>query len=79
MQVTLPLFEDPYDDVNEQRRYELIVLRCLLPLLTRRIRDRLITLYQTLYDNIHAKSGQGSTLKLQYIRTEKESVLGWVR
>ena len=40
--------------------------------------DRLITLYQTLYDNIHAKSGQGSTLKLQYIRTEKESVLGWV-
>ncbi|KAI0725621.1 trafficking protein Mon1-domain-containing protein [Fomitopsis betulina] len=58
VQVTLPLFEDPYDDVNEKRR--------------------LITLYQTLYDNIHAKSGQGSTLKLQYIRTEKESVLGWI-
>lgn len=26
VQVTLPLFEDPYDDVNEKRRYELIVL-----------------------------------------------------
>ncbi|TFY67857.1 hypothetical protein EVJ58_g1367 [Rhodofomes roseus] len=58
VQVTLPMFEDPYDDLNEKRR--------------------LITLYQTLYDHIHAKSGQGSTLKLQYIRTEKESVMGWI-
>ncbi|KZT73756.1 DUF254-domain-containing protein [Daedalea quercina L-15889] len=58
VQVTLPLFEDPYEDVNEKRR--------------------LITLYQTLYDHIHAKSGQGSTLKLQYILTEKESVMGWI-
>ncbi len=40
---------------------------------------RLITLYQTLHDAIHAKSGQESTLKLQYIRTERESVMGWVR
>ena len=39
---------------------------------------RLITLYQILHDAIHAKSGQESTLKLQYIRTEKESVMGWV-
>jgi hypothetical protein len=39
---------------------------------------RLITLYQTLHDAIHAKSGQEGPLKLQYIRTEKESVMGWV-
>lgn len=38
-----------------------------------------MTLYQILYDSIHAKSGQGSTLKLQYIRTERECVMGWVR
>jgi vacuolar fusion protein MON1 len=40
---------------------------------------RLITLYQILHDAIHAKSGQQGTLKLQYIRTERESVMGWVR
>lgn len=39
---------------------------------------RLITLYQTLYDAIHAKSGQESTLKLQYIKTSQEAVMGWV-
>ncbi|KAI0074029.1 DUF254-domain-containing protein [Panus rudis PR-1116 ss-1] len=39
---------------------------------------RLITLYQTLHDAIHAKSGQEGTLKLQYIRTERESVMGWI-
>jgi hypothetical protein len=39
---------------------------------------RLITLYQTMHDNIHAKSGQDLPLKLQYIRTEKEAVMGWV-
>ena len=38
---------------------------------------RLITIYQILHDNIHAKSGQESTLKLQYIRTEREAVMGW--
>ena len=40
---------------------------------------RLLTLYQTLFDAIHAKSGQERTLKLQYIRTSQESVMGWVR
>lgn len=40
---------------------------------------RLITLYQTLHDSIHAKSGQSQLLKLQYIRTDTESVMGWVR
>ncbi|KAF8526160.1 vacuolar fusion protein MON1 [Gautieria morchelliformis] len=39
---------------------------------------RLITIYQKVHDAIHAKSGQGSTLKLQYIRTDKEAVLGWI-
>ncbi|KAG6831949.1 hypothetical protein H0H92_006550 [Tricholoma furcatifolium] len=41
-------------------------------------RRRLITLYQTVHDAIHAKSGQQGTLKLQYIRTDKESVMGWI-
>lgn len=42
-------------------------------------RRRLVTLYQTLHDAVHAKSGQGGTLKMQYVRTERESVMGWVR
>lgn len=44
----------------------------------KRLAGRLTTLYQTLHDAIHAKSGQEATLKLQYIRSEKESVMGWV-
>ncbi|KAF9013405.1 DUF254-domain-containing protein [Cyathus striatus] len=39
---------------------------------------RLMTLYQLVYDGIHAKSGQEGTLKLQYIRTETEAVMGWI-
>lgn len=39
--------------------------------------DRIITMYQVVYDAIHAKSGQSGPLKLQYIRTEKEIVTGW--
>ncbi|KAM5533422.1 hypothetical protein V8D89_012860 [Ganoderma adspersum] len=58
VQITMPLFEDPYDSPHEKRR--------------------LITLYQTLYDAIHAKSGQESTLKLQYIKTSQEAVMGWI-
>ncbi|KAI0670861.1 trafficking protein Mon1-domain-containing protein [Trametes maxima] len=58
VQITMPLFEDPYDNEDEKRR--------------------LITLYQTLFDAIHAKSGQERTLKLQYIRTGQESVMGWI-
>ncbi|EDR13724.1 uncharacterized protein LACBIDRAFT_245305 [Laccaria bicolor S238N-H82] len=41
-------------------------------------RRRLVTLYQTLHDAIHARSGQEGPLKLQYIRTETESVMGWI-
>ncbi|KAH9049918.1 trafficking protein Mon1-domain-containing protein [Lactarius hengduanensis] len=58
VQTTAPIYEEPYDDINERRR--------------------LITLYQTLHDGIHAKSGQDFPLKLQYIRTEKEAVMGWI-
>ncbi|KAF8635850.1 hypothetical protein AX15_000042 [Amanita polypyramis BW_CC] len=58
VQVTMPIFEEPYDDITAKRR--------------------LVTLYQTLYDAIHAKSGQEGTLKLQYLRTENESLLGWI-
>ncbi|KAI0699310.1 trafficking protein Mon1-domain-containing protein [Cerioporus squamosus] len=39
---------------------------------------RLITLYQTIFDSIHAKSGQERTLKLQYLRTSQECVMGWI-
>ena len=35
-------------------------------------------MYQVVYDTIHAKSGQSGPLKLQYIRTQKEIVMGWV-
>jgi len=58
VQITAPIFEDPYDEVEDKRR--------------------LITLYQTLHDAIHAKSGQEGPLKLQYIKTERESVMGWI-
>ena len=37
-----------------------------------------MTLYQMIHDAIHAKSGQEGTLKLQYIRTDKEIVMGWI-
>lgn len=40
--------------------------------------DRIITMYQVVYDAIHAKSSQSGPLKLQYIRTEKEIIMGWV-
>ena len=35
-------------------------------------------MYQVVYDAIHAKSGQSGQLKLQYVRTEREIVMGWV-
>ncbi|KAG2352909.1 hypothetical protein BDR07DRAFT_791855 [Suillus spraguei] len=38
----------------------------------------IVTLYQIVHDAIHAKSGQTGALKLQYIRTEKEIVMGRV-
>ncbi|KAG8856423.1 Vacuolar fusion protein mon1 [Tulasnella sp. 330] len=42
-------------------------------------RTRLITLYQLVHDAVHARSGQpGGPLKLQFIRTDTECVLGWV-
>ncbi|TFK40673.1 trafficking protein Mon1-domain-containing protein [Crucibulum laeve] len=58
VQITLPIFEEPYDNIADRRR--------------------LTTMYQTLHDAIHAKSGQEGTLKLQYIRTDTESVMGWI-
>jgi hypothetical protein len=41
------------------------------------VNGRVTTLYQIIHDAIHKKSGQDGTLKLQFIRTEKESVMGW--
>ncbi|KXN88162.1 Vacuolar fusion protein MON1 [Leucoagaricus sp. SymC.cos] len=62
VQITFPIFEDPYNNAHEKRSFSL----------------RLITLYQTLHDSIHAKSGQSEPLKLQFIRTDTESVMGWI-
>ncbi|KAG9019740.1 Vacuolar fusion protein mon1 [Tulasnella sp. 427] len=40
---------------------------------------RLITLYQIVHDAVHARSGQpGGPLKLYFVKTEKECMLGWV-
>ncbi|KZT23471.1 DUF254-domain-containing protein [Neolentinus lepideus HHB14362 ss-1] len=58
VQITTPVFEDPYDVPKERQRSV----------------HRLITLYQILHDAIHARSGQGGSLKLQYIKTEKECI-----
>ncbi|KIK57167.1 hypothetical protein GYMLUDRAFT_61477 [Collybiopsis luxurians FD-317 M1] len=48
-------------------------------------RRRIVTLYQIVHDAIHAKGMSGQAkgdakegLKLQYLRTEKEGVLGWI-
>ncbi|TFK27965.1 DUF254-domain-containing protein [Coprinopsis marcescibilis] len=41
-------------------------------------RRRLVTIYQTIHDAIHARSGQEAPLKLQFIRTESECVMGWI-
>lgn len=76
VQVTLPRYEDPYDDLQERRRCVLRSAFSQTGADGRRV--RLFTIYQTINDAIHAKSGQEETLKLQYIRTEKESVMGWV-
>ncbi|KAJ9091294.1 hypothetical protein QFC20_007671 [Naganishia adeliensis] len=38
---------------------------------------RLITLYQHVYDGIHAKSGPGMPLKQYYVQTEYEACMGW--
>ena len=54
-------------------------LQLLISMINNRLLFRLITLYQILHDSIHAKSGQKGTLKLQYIKTRHESVMGWVR
>jgi len=58
VQITMPGWTKPYDNLDDRRR--------------------LVTLYQTLHDAVHARSGQPQgPLKLQYIRTDKESVMGW--
>ncbi|KAK4689819.1 vacuolar fusion protein MON1, partial [Tremellales sp. Uapishka_1] len=39
---------------------------------------RLMTLYQRLHDAVHARSGQSTTLKLIYMKTEAEACLAWI-
>ncbi|KAG7544234.1 hypothetical protein FFLO_03347 [Filobasidium floriforme] len=59
VQVTMPVWEAPYDEPNLARR-------------------RLVTIYQRLYDGIHARSGQAEPLKQAFIRTDSEACLGWI-
>ncbi|KAG8826863.1 Vacuolar fusion protein mon1 [Serendipita sp. 401] len=40
--------------------------------------EKLLNLYRVVWDAIHAKSGQECTLKLQYLRTDTVSVMGWI-
>ncbi|KAF9519709.1 hypothetical protein BS47DRAFT_1370687 [Hydnum rufescens UP504] len=59
VQITMPVWEEPYEIPDE--------------------RKRLITLYQCVHDALHARSGQAQgPLKLHFLRTEKEIVMGWV-
>jgi hypothetical protein len=74
VQITTPTYEEPYDDIKERRRLVFNDQSFALS----KVSVRLVTLYQTMHDSIHAKSGQDLPLKLQYIRTEKEAVMGWV-
>lgn len=76
VQVTLPNFEDPYDQPHARKRLEFTSFRSFRIFII--FIFRIMTLYQILHDSIHAKSGQDSGLKLQYIRTDTESVMGWV-
>lgn len=41
-------------------------------------RKRLITLYQRAQDALYARSGQQTPLKLVYLATHSEAVLGWL-
>jgi vacuolar fusion protein MON1 len=89
VQVTSPTWDDEYQSQDDRRRYVPLELglvgidaSTLLPftLCFGSLHFKsLITIYQKVHDAIHAKSGQGSTLKLQYIRTDKEAILGWVQ
>ena len=76
VQITLPTFESPYDQPEARKRSAFSSIFSLYF-----IADwvsRIVTLYQILHDSIHGKSGQQAGLKLQYIRTSEESVMGWV-
>jgi hypothetical protein len=75
VQITLPIFEDPYHRASERNRSNFLLSYDLTLIL---FCCRIITIYQVLHDSIHAKSGQDEGLKLQYLRTETESVMGWV-
>jgi hypothetical protein len=94
VQITSPTWDEPYDGVQDRNRWDvvhLVLLVCSASGIFARAlyRDddadiplyyRLITLYQMVHDELHAKSGQiQGPLKLQCIRNEKEVVMGWVR
>ena len=76
LQLTLPTFESPYETQEAQERELLFLSVCFSQL---SLQISLVALYQLVYDAMHAKSGQAGPLKLQFMRTEHESIVGWVR
>jgi hypothetical protein len=74
VQVTHP----QWDATVNQPRYVWIPYACDTTHLNAIPTKRLVTLYQTIHDALHAKSGQPSgPIKLQLIRTDTECVMGW--
>ena len=77
VQITQPIFESPYDQPEARKRSAFSSIFSLYFFVD--CFSRIVTLYQILHDSIHGKSGQQAGLKLQYIRTSEESVMGWVK
>ncbi|KAG8746378.1 Vacuolar fusion protein mon1 [Ceratobasidium sp. 428] len=77
VQVTHPQW-DPA--INQARQVEPSDWCRVTPLICdSTLKYRLVTLYQTIHDALHAKSGQQSgSIKLQLIKTDTECVMGWI-
>ena len=76
VQITQPIFESPYDQPEARKMSAFSSIFSLY--INFDWVSRIVTLYQILHDSIHGKSVQQAGLKLQYIRTSEESVMGWV-
>ncbi len=76
VQVTCPVWSDDYAGPAARRT---VCKCCQVPLHeSDNLRQGSLLIYQTIHDAIHTKSGQGAkeALKLQYIKTENDCVMG---
>jgi len=73
VQVTSPTFDGIYENESDRNRWVIITSPPAIQLTL-----RLLTTYQQLHDSIHARSGQSTSLKLVYMRTDQEACLAWV-